>query len=34
MAKKDLPVEEPKKERIVPVDIWSEMKESYLAYAM
>ena len=34
MAKKDLPVEEPKKERIVPVDIGSEMKESYLAYAM
>ena len=34
MVKKDLPVEEPIKERIVPVDIGSEMKESYLAYAM
>ena len=34
MAKKDLPVEEPQKDRIVPVDIGTEMKESYLAYAM
>src|SRR3989344_2827248 len=32
--KEDLPVEEPQKDRIVPVDVVTEMKESYLAYAM